>query len=371
MCDQSISIIEPSVKSSSAPACYKVQNLNSQTDLVPERQKAVLALDPELPPLPGQFQLEVFKEDVKVRKGFSRPGSSHERAPRAQIFEFSASSRRNLLKTCRNSGHHITSQFCLTYHDNWPKDGVELKRQIHVFLVLLARHYKGVHYLWVLEFQARTAPHFHLFLDLDVTPHNQQFLAETWLTVSGQSEDDVCRSWHLHQNNFFPWSMVSGSYVSKYAEKAEQKDVPENFHNVGRFWGSSRNMVPKSYIIDPVEVEDVDLHGKIEKAIRSLTKNEEKKRRQGIFERKRLYKLRISEMENAVIADPSCMVQVSEALESLRQRYAVFCKKASMVKKLRDRVCSYTLIFATSLLFQYLDTCNQAGRFIHSVKIPF
>ena len=371
MCDQSISISGLPVNSCSVPACYKVQNLNNQTTLLPERQKVVLALDPEISPLSGNFQLEVFKEDVKVRKGFSRPRSTHERAPRAQIFEFSASSRRNLLKTCRNSGHHITSQFCLTYHDNWPKDGKELKRQIHVFLVLLARHYSGVHYLWVLEFQARTAPHFHLFLDLESTPENQKFLAETWLTVSGQSSDEECRRWHLHTSNFFPWSMVSGSYVSKYAEKAEQKDVPENFHNVGRFWGSSRNMVPKSYIIDPVEAEDYEIAGQIEQAIRSLTKNEEKKRRYSIYCRKSLFKCRISEMEDGIKRDPSASASLSQALEVLKQRYSVFCKKAHMVKSLRSRVCSYTLVFATSLLFQYLDTCNQAGKFIQSVKIPF
>lgn len=367
----SISSVDQSVKAASAPACYKVQNLNSPSSLVPERQKAVLSLDPELSPLPGQFVLQVYKVDLKIVKGFSRPGSQHERAPREAIFEFSASSRKNLLKTCRNSGHHIRSQFCLTFHENWPADGKELKRQMHVFLVLLARHYPGCHYLWVLEFQARTAPHFHLFTDLEPTSENQRFLAQTWVTVSGQLDDEVCLAWHLHENNFFAWTMVNGSYVSKYAEKAEQKDVPENFHNVGRFWGSSRNMVPRYYVVDPVEAEDPEIAGKIEQAVRSITKNEEKKRRRSIDARKSVFQRTISELENAVFGTTTPTVDDEEALDSVKKRYAIFRKKIHLIKELRSRVCSYTLIFATPLLFQYLDTCNQAGRYIESIKIPF
>ena len=369
MCDQSISISGLHVNSCPAPACYKVQNSNNS--LVPERQKAVLVLDPELPPLPGQFILQVYKADLKIVKGFSRPGSQHERAPREAIFEFSASSRKNLLKTCRNSGHHIRSQFCLTFHDTWPADGQELKRQMNVFLTLLRREYSDVHYLWVLEFQARTAPHFHLFTDLDVTPENQRFLAETWVTVSGQLDDEVCLAWHLHDNNFFAWSMVNGSYVSKYAEKAEQKDVPENFHNVGRFWGSSRNMVPRFYVVDPVEAEDPEIAGKIEQAVRSITKNEEKKRRRSIDTRKSVFQRTIQDLENAVFGPTPAIPEDEEALDTTKKRYSIFKKKIHLIKELRSRVCSYTLIFATPLLFQYLDTCNQAGRYIESIKIPF
>jgi len=38
--------------------------------------------------------------------------------------------------------------------------------------------------------------------------------------------------------------MKKGGYLCKYLEKKEQKNVPNNFENVGRFWGCSRNMVP-------------------------------------------------------------------------------------------------------------------------------
>ena len=32
-------------------------------------------------------------------------------------------------------------------------------------------------------------------------------------------------------------------YMAKYMDKAEQKEVPENYKNVGRFWGASRLII--------------------------------------------------------------------------------------------------------------------------------
>ena len=35
------------------------------------------------------------------------------------------------------------------------------------------------------------------------------------------------------------------NYAVKYAQKCRQKEVPENYENVGRFWGHSRGIEPK------------------------------------------------------------------------------------------------------------------------------
>jgi hypothetical protein len=46
--------------------------------------------------------------------------------------------------------------------------------------------------------------------------------------------------------------MESSAYIMKeYAIKHEQKQVPEQYHNVGRFWGHSQNMHPLGMIVEP------------------------------------------------------------------------------------------------------------------------
>ena len=88
-------------------------------------------------------------------------------------------------------------------------------------------------------------PHIHVFTDIPVSHENHVILANAWLEVSGQSDDDMSRRFHMHKENFFDWDLSSGAYlVKQYIGKVEQKDVPSNYHNVGRFWGASANMKP-------------------------------------------------------------------------------------------------------------------------------
>lgn len=195
------------------------------------------------------YLIQVYNSDVMVKK----PSVSVKKQPgvRADIFQFSKESARRLLFVCRNSGYLIKSQICLTFHEKWPLNGLVLKSALNNLLVQIRAQYPGVNYLWCLEFQKRGAPHFHLFTSIPVTDKTfQPFVTKKWLKITDETENAKCRWWHNRPENFFSWDMGSGGYIIKeYITKAEQKDVPEAFHNVGRFWGTSRGMKPRCILI--------------------------------------------------------------------------------------------------------------------------
>ena len=101
----------------------------------------------------------------------------------------------------------------------------------------------------MLEFQRRGAPHFHLFTALPVTEENRLFLASAWVRIAC-GNDPAALAFHSHERNFIAWDMGNGSYVCKYLEKARQKDVPEGYQEVGRFWGASRGLMPSPVLLE-------------------------------------------------------------------------------------------------------------------------
>lgn len=222
-----------------------------------------------------QYWLQVKRCDLTVKKP-SRP-LSHSPGIKQNIFEFSAHSRARLLSVCRNSGHLIKSQFLLSYPAVFPQDGLTVKKHLNQFLVELRKEFGGsevCHYLWCLEFQERGAPHIHFFSSLDVNDSTRQWLASSWVRIIGGGPGAL--TFHSHRNNFFTWDMQSGSYLSKqYLAKSVQKTVPEKYKNVGRFWGNSKTMKPKSIIINPDDYETTDI-ARLQSAVRILTKQFEK-----------------------------------------------------------------------------------------------
>lgn len=224
-----------------------------------------------------QFWLHLYNKDLKVKK----PSGPRVVVPiglKASIFEFSSESRQRLLEVCRNSGHLIKSQFLLSYPAVFPTDGKAVKAHLNAFLTLMRKHYGGsdLCYLWCLEFQQRGAPHIHFFSSLTVNDSNREFLASSWVQIIGGGPEAL--AFHSHRNNFFAWEMSSGAYLSKeYLAKSVQKDVPEEFKNVGRFWGHSRNMKPRFKVIDPEEYKDEStIITGIKSAVRVLTKRTQK-----------------------------------------------------------------------------------------------
>lgn len=369
----SISAVDQSVKGPSAPAC---SYLHISTDPPPASRLKFF------PDLGKRFRLEVFHTDVKVKKALPVPRPEPwVVTPRSKIFRFSEKSKSNLLHVCRNSGHLVKSQFCLTYHESWVKDGLAVKAQMNHFVTALKRlSPEEVFYLWVLEFQERFAPHFHFFSNIDASqewpgvpflyPVQQEEITRLWvyrvqrLHAPGSLQTEA---FHNHKKNFFPWSMKSGSYVVKeYIEKSVQKDVPEDFQNVGRFWGNSRNMIPRSYIVDPDEVQDVYLQGAVEKFVRIISKRHERSKENRVKYAAGLLKRRVQELEIEKGVD-------SEEVKAAKRHLSGFREKAKRILKLRNRFASYTLPFATGLFFQFMDAYNQVGQMFPKLHnyVPF
>lgn len=241
-----------------AISAQREKNLNEYADFVRTRPllKRVRKASPQIaitrrryflgaPQQEGRItHLSVYRTSCKVHRvvqsrEFERYGESR----RGKIDSFSDKSRRNLKFVASNCFPLLVSQFCLSYgSDNIPADGIQTHLHLKRFLDVVRRKYPGSTYLWVLEFQRRGVPHFHVFFSFPPSPQKHQFLADTWVRVTGGSVAQ--QKVHEHQNNFTKWDMGKGGYVCKYIEKEEQKHVPPEFMNVGRFWGCSRNMVP-------------------------------------------------------------------------------------------------------------------------------
>lgn len=331
------------------------------------------------------YLLHVYYRDLKVKKFFPQavPPPS---GLKSKIFRFSDDSRRNLLHVCRNSGHHIQSQFCLTYHDSWPSDGKAAKAQLHHFITGLKRLQgcSQVHYLWVLEFQARSAPHFHFFTDIPAAspywagvpflcppaPVTASDLAHLWVVQVQGLHMPGCREtlqFHSHESNFFRWQMVSGKYLAKeYVEKSMQKDVPEDFQNVGRFWGNSRNMKPQFMVLDPYETEDPLLAGVIPRAIRSISKLREKQKEGRLQHVKTILRSKLQELRCEKGVEP-------EKVKAAEKRLQDFCRKIKSGVNFRGRKQSYTLILSSALFFQFMDSFNQVGQLFPKLSnyVPF
>jgi len=157
----------------------------------------------------------------------------------------------------------------MTYHRSNP-NGREVKKHLNQFLKLLRAKYPQCGYLWILEFQSRLTAHFHLFLTLSYETNGLHgYLAETWHRIAEPNSDEHLAV-HKHPKNFIQWDMGSGAYLCKYLGKLYQKVIPKNFIGVGRFWGSSRNLVPPPYEIPMDDTPDERI------LIRTLCKHHEK-----------------------------------------------------------------------------------------------
>lgn len=183
-------------------------------------------------------------------------GGQVERGERAQIEEFSAKSRNKMLFTVCTTKVQFNSLITLTYGVEFPLGGNLVKAQFVKMLKRLKRY--GIkEYVWYLEFQKRNAPHFHVMVDKKVTKGDGRldWLGTSWGKVIGANgvkysslRDRTVRDQYssVVKANSSPraWEAVKSRdgairYMAKYALKTRQKDVPENYRNVGRFWGVS------------------------------------------------------------------------------------------------------------------------------------
>lgn len=198
--------------------------------------------------------LLLYPRSLKLVREYHRDGVEPPGDLRGEITGFSQASKRRLKFTASNASPALVSQFGMTYHKAEP-DGRTVKKHIDIFRRSLVRMFPDAGYLWILEFQTRKTPHFHLFLTLPhSTPGLHKFMAAKWHEIAEPDSPQHLR-FHRHPSNFIPWDMGSGSYLCKYLDKEHQKAVPPGFTGVGRFWGNSRGLVPDPNMVD---MENID-----------------------------------------------------------------------------------------------------------------
>lgn len=207
----------------------------------------------------GVEEILVYPSSVKLLRKKYVNNSNVPPPLRGAISGFSDKSRRKLRFLAGNTSVALISQTCLTYHNSRP-DGYTVKKHLNAWLTVVKKHHPSFKCLWVLEFQTRGVPHFHVWHNL---PHDldglRPFLAKSWNRIA---EPESCEHmvWHNRRKNHIAWDMYSPSYLCKYLDKECQKAVPVGFSGVGRFWGNSRGLLatPDSYLPEDLEHLDQD-----------------------------------------------------------------------------------------------------------------
>ena len=175
---------------------------------------------------------------------------------RSTIVGFSAGSAVRMRRYLRECRPDYTKMVTLTYPNGFNIDGTEHKNHLRRFLQEIQREYKRrfekqlelefdeetEKYIkprtkhsafWFLEFQKRGAPHFHIFLNWSP---DKYWISKKWFDIVGS--DDPSHALAGTRVEVLKRGRAGTiSYASKYAAKAEQKVVPDQYLNVGRFWG--------------------------------------------------------------------------------------------------------------------------------------
>lgn len=203
-------------------------------------------------------EIHVYPSSVKLlRQKYTAEKPETSPPLRGEISGFSDQSKRKLRFLAGNTSQRLISQFCLTYHKTTP-DGSTVKKHLNTWLTNLRQKYSGVAYLWVLEFQTRGVPHFHVWLSL---PHDtvglQADLAQSWHRIAEPDSPEHLR-FHMHKRNLIAWDMYSSSYLTKYLDKECQKCVPAGFVGCGRFWGNSRGLLATPELLTSADLEHLD-----------------------------------------------------------------------------------------------------------------
>lgn len=194
------------------------------------------------------------------------------------IKELSKKSRKRLNHIMQCTSVDFKSMATLTYGKYYPRDGVTVKNDLKYILKVLRLWSPS--YLWFLEFQKRGAPHFHLLLTVDcITPAMRNKLMQKWVKRQTSQKyfyiacpinkyvEEISNLvlFNIHEK---VWSLIktpngAKRYVAKYATKTYQKKVPEQYQNVGRFWGCSVDVSKLEEV--EVDVQEAELRALLEK----------------------------------------------------------------------------------------------------------
>lgn len=157
---------------------------------------------------------------------------------RGEVEGFSESSSYRMRRYLRETRAEYRAMVTVTYPEGFGKNGERSKNDLRRFLQELRRYGDNVSRetwgsFWFMEFQSNGKIHYHILVT-DYYPY--QWIATVWYRIVGSGDPKHLvagtriESLRLGRNGI-------ASYAAKYANKFDQKLVPENFGWVGRFWG--------------------------------------------------------------------------------------------------------------------------------------
>lgn len=170
---------------------------------------------------------------------------------RGKIKKFSFGSQKRLKFILRNTINSMSYEAGLTYPNEFPTDGLIIKSHFHKLRMRL--NYYGYRNIWILEFQGRGAPHFHMLLDKEI---KEEVLAKMWFDIVKSGDiKHLKRGVHVEPIRNID---AMSKYFSTYLSKQDQKLVPLEFQNVGRFWGYTHSLLEcteKKFYGNPSDIE--------------------------------------------------------------------------------------------------------------------
>lgn len=182
---------------------------------------------------------------------------------RSEVTDYSKASRKRLFETIQRVDWDTEvaagrAWFVTLTYPGVAKGARASKRDLKVFLQWLKRAWPGVSAFWVLELQARGAPHYHLLCMGWPVPTRKRDFVRVTKRVRGAWErcigwDAVLMGHHVQVN----FRRVKGArecavYISKYMSKGRQALILDSNAyqtGTGRFWGiHNRKGVPWAFL---------------------------------------------------------------------------------------------------------------------------
>jgi len=191
--------------------------------------------------------LEKYKRGIVCKLKYDQKQVNQSEEKRGNISFFTKKSK-NRLGWVYANGVWL-SMITLTYHTDFP-DFKESKQNLHSTLIKIRR--MGLKYLWVVEWQGRGFPHYHIWMNRELDNVEIRSIVKTWLNVTQKyNNTSDSRKFHNHEKIYTVWNVdLNINYAVKYAEKQQQKFLPVGVRGFGRWWGCSTNTVV------PVEVKE-------------------------------------------------------------------------------------------------------------------
>jgi len=175
-------------------------------------------------------------------EGITVPGIPMNCSTRGGISKFSLKSRARLGFVVSESTIELVSMLTLTFPREYSLNGKEIKEKLRRMLSYMSGQlFEGFEYVWVLEFQDRGAPHFHILTNVVPDNRDRALVALEWSYIVGGRDQDNVFYVHNREDTFSKIRKKDGAkrYMLKYLSKDNQKVIPERYTDVGRFWGVS------------------------------------------------------------------------------------------------------------------------------------